>query len=319
MAELFVDHIYLTYLIKDKVMRKATLDSYRTMTDVLKIRHGRLLTNIFIDINKIKALLQNKKCLFYSTNDSLIIMIPYHNHYYDCLFQSASLVALERDITECMDVYQGKLCLRFSIIGKEPQTGGIAALIEKCGFKLGKKLARMIPKKLVDEKVMHAWASLGDRNDRNDRNDDNEDNEIKAEFAKPEDAKEILDLLLAEFDILADNLPELESIVENIKKKQVIIVKLNDKIAAFHYFAIENNIRSGIYDVTHKDFRNYNLQNIIYDFLMLNVNCKRIYSWRDTANKRLLKYSKLLGSEPDGVYIYNMIWAPGQEGSFPND
>ena len=61
-----------------------------------------------------------------------------------------------------------------------------------------------------------------ERNVRYMREDSSQD-ESNVEFAVHGDEQDILDLLLSEFDIRSDNLPELSEIAANISRKQVLL------------------------------------------------------------------------------------------------
>ena len=132
--------------------------------------------------------------------------------------------------------------------------------------------------------------------------------------AEEADAEGVYKLLAEEFDICADALPEPEEVLENIRKRRVIVIKHMGEIVCTHYFSIHHSIYFGLYDATHKDFRKKFLLPRIDLFKLESddprfKNINRRYGWRNTAKKRLIAFDKKYNSIPDGVYIYNLVWS----------
>lgn len=129
------------------------------------------------------------------------------------------------------------------------------------------------------------------------------------EFALPGDEQEILDLLLEEFDPVADNLPTLAEIRENIEEGQVIILRHEGKILSAHYFTFQNSIYYGWYDITRKEYRRDFLFLKIELFLYDRIRFKRAYGWRDITNKRHKREDRLGGKVWENVFIDYLLWA----------
>lgn len=286
----------------EKGMRPATMELFAYCADSLKASHASLLHNIFQDSNKLNELLQNKNCLLYNTPEIIFLLIPLHNIYYDFLYMATDLEALHHNLLLFLRENGVPLPLRASIIGKEPYAGEAAEVFEQAGFSLGRRIARM--RNLNDAKNM-------EKNVRYMREDSSQD-ESNVEFAVHGDEQDILDLLLSEFDIRSDNLPELSEIAANISRKQVLVIRKNARIVALHYFTRQNASVYGWYDVTRKEFRkNYLYQDMmlfLYKYWAKQNVVLRSYSWRDVANKRLMALARQCNQIQDGVYIYNMIF-----------
>lgn len=138
-------------------------------------------------------------------------------------------------------------------------------------------------------------------------------------FAEIGDAEEILEILKENFDLVGDNIPELFSIRQNISKRQVLVLRQDQRIASLLYFTIKNNIFHGLYDVTRKEYRGSAglfLANSVFRyeyFKSHGIKFKRFLGWRDSGNKKLMKYAETRSPErPDGVVIYNMLWTPDE-------
>lgn len=137
---------------------------------------------------------------------------------------------------------------------------------------------------------------------------------LTPELARPGDEEEILDLLLEEFDPVADNLPTLAEIRENIEKGQVVIIRHAEKILSLNYFTIQNSICYGWYDITRKehrgDFLFLKIELFLDDYFQKNgFHLKRAYGWRDITNKRHKREDKLGGKAWENVFTDYLLWA----------
>ncbi len=259
---------------------------------------GLRLTNMMLDSYKLREVLQQKQCFFFYAENCLFILIPFHNSHYDVLYLATDEQALKNAIVEFLASYKEKKILRLSVIGKEPMAEKTANLFVENGFTLGKCLARTT----VSGESFKAKKAISDLVDE----------DIQVGFAKEEHAEQILDILLENFDISSDNIPELEEIRTNIKKNQIVAIIINNQVASFIYYEIINNMLFSYYDVTRKEYRNRFLLlyigNFLADYFKEKQKVKRAFAWRDKANKRLIKYAALNNEFPDGVYLYNMSW-----------
>lgn len=140
----------------------------------------------------------------------------------------------------------------------------------------------------------------------------------QAEYAKKEDAKEILECMFKEFDPIGDAIPELIEIEDNIMKRQVVVVRDNSvttppntqgKIVSFTYFNVINSIYYGLFDYSDKNYRHffvfYSIQHFM-DHIKREKKLTRSYGWRDVNNKRTTKYALKKNDEADGVVVCNL-------------
>lgn len=291
------------------LLEKASPEVIWKKIDEIRSKNPFALGNIFLNYNEIHDIFKKKECLFLQDDNAIFILIPYHNTFYDILYTALNDEALKHIIDNFKLLYDRKLKVRVSIVGKEDKAESVASLFAEKGFSLGKKLARTLIKK-NNQDVDKAKSSLSQEIEST-YSDCFTTKDVS--FANSGDEKQILSLLLEEFDPCDDNIPELEVIADNIKKKQIIVIKDNGIIACFHYFEIKNGKYYGIYDVTRKEYRGEFVFFAIDKFLKQyfiknNIVINRSYGWRDTANKRLMKFAILNNQIPDGVYIYNMKW-----------
>lgn len=287
-------------------MQAATIDLFIKYSDELKNLSAPVLHNIFQDIKVLTKIIEEKNCLLKKINNSFFVLVPRHDFYYDILYMSTDIKNLCDSLNIFLSEYGDDHQLRASIIGYDPSAGEVADVFRKCGFALGRKIARM--RNLKDKKNLEkSIALLCD--------DDN----YTAEFATIGDEQAIFNLLISEFDIRSDNLPEIAEISENIRKKQVIIIRNENEIIALHYFTRNRSCVYGWYDVIKTQYR----KNYLYLYIMLFLynywkkqkKTMRSYSWRDVTKTRLMQLARQSSQVPDGVYIYNMLYGSTKLGS----
>lgn len=293
------------------LLEKASPEVIWKKIDEIRSKNPFALGNIFLNYNEIHDIFKKKECLFLQDDNAIFILIPYHNTFYDILYTALNDEALKHIIDNFKLLYDRKLKVRVSIVGKEDKAESVVSIFAERGFYLGKKLARTLSRK-TNKEVHDVISSLSLSSKLAGAQSDKLTDE-NVSFAVAGDEKEILSLLLEEFDPSDDNIPELEAISENINKKQVVVIKDNGAIVCLHYFEIKDGKYYGIYDVTRKEYRGEFLFFAIPKFLdqyfiKNNIVINRSYGWRDTANKRLMKYAILNNQIPDGIYIYNMKW-----------
>ncbi len=280
-------------------MKTEIFDLFVQYSEEIKFLHSPVIHNIFLDANILRKITIEKECAIYKIKNSMFLLIPRHNIYYDVLYMSTDTSALKESIKIFIHEYHHKYQLRISVIGHEKSSDLLAGILNDCGFRLGKKIARM--RNLGDERdLKHLIELLCDEKIEG------------VEFAKKEDAQGVFDLIMTEFDIRSDNIPELCEIEENISKNQVVVIKNNNKVVALHYFTIKNSCAYGWYDITSKEYRQshmyLHISLFLYNYWKDKNKIVRSYSWRDIANKRLMNLARQSNQVPDGVYIYNMIY-----------
>ena len=281
-------------------MQNTTFELFTTAHDALKARRRCTLCNIFQNSLSLRGLLVEKSCLLHETDGAVFLLVPYHGYYHDCLYHAADETALEEGITDLLARYSSPLAIRGSVIAKEPQAEKTAQVFLRQGFSLKKKLLRMLARK-APKKIREALHTLV------------EGYLDCVSFAAPEEAEEILEILLENFDLVADNVPELPAIRENIVKQQVAVLRRDGKIASLNYFTCSNSHIHGLFDVTRKEYRKEGLFLAVQVFLegyfsSLNRKIARGMGWRDIAATRLVKHSEKSNACFDGVVIYNMLW-----------
>lgn len=299
-------------------MKRCDIRAYSDAIDAIHKRALRQISNIFLNHAGVEELLNKKSCHLVVYDATLFLLVPYHNTYYDLLFYSTSLEDLARSVKELKEVYDTKWPLRVSIVGKEPLSGELSKIFEENGFTLEKKLGRIVYDQKANSAALEFFNSFLEDNETGGKRKHNKKSEYSspftAKFADEDEAKAILEMLLEEFALCGENVPELEDIRDNIRKGHVAILKKGETIVAVNYYTIKNKIRSCIYEYVRKEFRKnspmFILNNFVDVHLVENEEINRSFGWRDVSKKRLIKAYQTLGERFDGIYIYNHLLAP---------
>lgn len=282
-------------------MKHATFALYSTEYDALKARHRCTLSNIFQDREALEETLAQKDCLLFPTEGCLFLFVPFHDVCHDCFYLAADMPALEDGLTRCLAHADLPGPVRASIIGKEPRAGLQAEVFQAQGFALCKELLRTHLKKPKPAVIEAMRALVG--------NEQHKD----ISFAVPGDEEEILAMLMEEFDIVGDNLPELATIRNDIAKRHIVVLRRGGHIASLHYFQRHRNMLHSLYDVTRKEFRREQLFTAISLFVHDVFEKEegkpvRAFGWRDISKKRLIRHAKMNDQEMDGVHVYNLLY-----------
>lgn len=282
-------------------MERANETNFFAACDALKHRAAPRVSNLFLDQREIQKKIHTSACYFLAAGDSLFFLAPSHEVLYSLYFLSKNPETLGADLPALMSGATLSRPIRSSVIGREDTCLPVVAALEKNGFTTRNKLLRMLLRR-PEEKVVEAMRLLA------------ADYLDLASFAREEDAEEIRDLIHEEFDVIENNIPDLEEIRETIRNNNVTVIRMDGTIAAMHYFHVEKGISHGYFDITRKSFRGgsglmfaLNIFESEY-FQKTGIHINRSYGWRDASKTRLIKSSRKTDALHDGIVIYNLLW-----------
>ena len=277
--------------------------SYFSAFDALKREHLLPCTNLFLNSKELENIFRQNQCFFHRAAASIFLIIPFHPGICKFYYSSKSARHLLEDLPPFLKDYSLGASLAASVIGKGQEQQAQTDALTANGFSPVKKLLRM-RLEAPPPRVLAAMRSLA------------AEYLDSVSFASLDDAEEIHSILVREFDLVGDNVPTLQELEENIRHKNVSVVKMNGIIAAVHYFSFGAGVKHGYFDVTLEQFRKKSgllfALNIFEDkyFQARQMKIRRSYGWRQAGDKRLLKNSALINSSPDGVVIDNLIYRP---------
>ena len=267
--------------------------------------NGKILKNYqIVDLQKIKKDILDGKVFIYS-NDNAFFVLSLKYSFFNLSIYTNSYQTLKNDFFECFSSLKSSKDSKLSKWDKENFSLSLCykgdltdsdfiSQLKTIGFKINKKLARFT----ISCKKQNSYLDFVPEKFR------------KVDFAEESDADSIMVLLKDNFDLIGDYVPEYSDLVDNIRKKQVVCIRDQDndnKVVAFHYFKVINNIYFGLFDCTDLNYRKYFLQFAISEFMKnLEHKFKRCYAWRDVNATRLNKFAKQNQQNEDGVIICNL-------------
>lgn len=281
-------------------MERANDKNFFTACDALKQRAPLRVSNLFLDNRQIRRKIADSECYFLQSGLSVFLLAPFHGVMYNLYFLSATPETLGSDLPSLLDEFDFSCPICTSVIGREGQCAPVLSALAANGFVEKNTLLRMVSKK-PEEKILQGMRLLAASHLE------------RVSFANEDDAEELLELLGEEFDIVENNLPDLSEIKEDIRKKRIAVIRMDDMIAAMHYFDAENGISHSYFDVVRKKFRGgsgmiFALYIFKLDhFKQEKVNVNRFLAWRDAAKTRLIKNACKGNEHPDGIVIHNLL------------
>ncbi len=286
-------------------VERANDKNFFAACDALKQKTPFRVSNLFLDNRQVCKKIENSECFFLQSGQSLFLLTPSHGVMHTLYFLSASPEALTADLPALLAGRNPGCPIRTSVIGREERCRPVVAALEKNGFTTRNTLLRMlIP--WPTGKILEGMRLLA------------ADYLEMATFAREQDAEAVRDLIHEEFDIVKNNIPELDEIKETINKNNVTIIRMDGVIAAMHYFHLENGILHGYFDITRKSFRGGNGLMFALNIFELDyfkregIKINRYYGWRDASKTRLIKSSSKTKAVHDGIAIHNLLWGDEQ-------
>ncbi len=281
-------------------MELANLSSLVSSLDAIKAVTPFALSNI-MDYREVCGLVEKKACLFLRRDSAMLLLVPHHDSFYDIFYCAQDTSALKSILADFKNSYDGPYYARISVIGKEAQIIPVSRIFEECGFTLSKKKARTQHKPTAN--TVESMTALQSPRSRDDNSG------YTVSFAAAGDEEEILSLLLEEFDVCDDDVPELEAIKDSIEKKEIVVSRDNGIMTALNYFKLKNHTCYSWYDVTRKEYRHkfefFDLYNYRADYFSRNnIVINRYVGWRNPANRRLMKFAARFNEFPDGIYVH---------------
>lgn len=284
----------------------ATIDAWCEFEYRIKKASRMTISNCYYNRDELVYLFNKKNCYLNIFEDAAILFVPRFIYYDEILYIATTPNVLARSLKVLQETYPSDRTMTLSIIGKEPSINAMVDVLESLYFTQMSKLGRMILKKPT-AKILDAIRDIVAAQD--------DDHTLIPSFAEEGDAEEVFNFLSREFDICADALPEQDEVLENIRKRQVIIIKDSEKIVCVHYFMIKNHIYYGYFDATDIDYRKKFLffRIILFIFTLEEDRMKfivRRYGWRNFKKKSLLRFALHCNQKLDGVLVYHFAWSP---------
>lgn len=174
------------------------------------------------------------------------------------------------------------------IVGRDPKAKDQAYELEAFGFDIYAKFQRMICNELKVDNSLDL-------------------NEV--EVAKASDVQEILNITYEEFDPLTARIHSAAELVRIIEKKEVLIIRREDKIAGFAMFDSLNK-KVALFDhmIVRPEYRNDKLGRKLlqYKWRFMN-NSDYYFLWINAISKAAIRHHERNGFRADGTYDYILV------------
>ena len=224
-----------------------------------------------------------------STQDSLIIRKKESGFY--------RLYYLTKNESELLDVLSGINDGEYVVnIPTKTPIDVRESFLSECGFELIGEYSRFYNRSISD-----AFNKLSKLSDGIEVVENCE----LAQFATEDDQPQIMALLKENFSVYTDHLPEDIELAEMIEKKHVFVNRYEGKVCGVEIFTPTSQVCYGNAWIDTKGLGVF-LSLEVYRYLM-NNNIKVMNFWVNNANKKVIKYHKLLGSVPDGLMDYSFL------------
>ncbi|SBW03759.1 hypothetical protein KL86DPRO_20198 [uncultured delta proteobacterium] len=281
---------------RENYAHSATFEEFITAFDAVKRSSNPLVSNVFFYTSHLKSVILGKKCLLYSYDDCLFLLIPRHGIYNDCLYAACSVASLERRLKQLMHEPEcsGKP-LRILLIGKDAAIRPLYGPLSACDFEDLGKLVKLTKPQVLEymKNPLQEAAS-------------------QAEFAVKDDAEKILERLKTEFDLYSDNIPELETIAMDAEKRHIAIIRKDNTIISLFYFHIQNMTFIDDYSWCSVKYRGTGIFKDIYTFVMQNLRtrCPAIRNatvFRPLTNKPSLAIAAHSGEQQFDFFMHTWV------------
>lgn len=256
------------------------------------ISSRRKKTNCFSFYNEILNWIEEDKVDIHLINNNLFLFLKnqgfYKLYYYVDDFNQISLCK------DLLEKYQLKsdISLEFTTkndINKEEVT----KIVEETGFEFYKEYARVISAPATFKPTT-----------------------AKTDFlASIEDKEELLEIMYKEFDVITDYLPTEKELIDLIKKKSIIIQKINNQIVFIQIYEYQKGTLYSRMTWIAKEYRKPKFTIGFYEYMYVYLEQLKIedwskirtFGWIDKANKNF-KINLKFGAKTDGttctIFLY---------------
>jgi hypothetical protein len=260
--------------------------SYEIFDDA--IRHARSsffrpITNFFVDIERLKQWISRSEVFTIpSYSNDVFIFLRSDHQFYHLYFIADNIDAINKELKYNYVLQDKKITV--DIIGKDQDNNALTEMFITEGFCLRTKLNRM--SKISEPKTLTGERSLGD-----------------IRFAEKEDVPQILDLLETNFDVLSEQIPCVEELIEAVDKENILLKAGDSEVAGLLFF--ECKIVSAVlrYWFIAEKYRNIGCgAKLMKSFLHICSNASRFSLWVKTDNGNAIDKYLHYGFKPENLF-----------------
>lgn len=259
-----------------------SLNEYNKIINLIKQKHRKIITNIFLDNNELLEILNNQKTKI-AFNDDYFIIFQAEQNFKRIYFAFGFEVDFPEILKNIILTADNKDDYIFELIDRDKNIDNILAIFEKSIFVKFAELKRLRTNKI----------SLIDFND----------NDIKFQIADESMVDIILELLYNTFDAYVSHLPYRHQLMNLIKSKLVFTAVKNNTIAGV--ICLENIGKNGKYlyqIMVNKKFRGQGIAKKLASYAFEKYKNDSLFiSWVECNNVNSMTLHHELGFKEDGL------------------
>ena len=249
---------------------------------IINIRNLRkgFLTNFYLDKFKHSIWIE-KGALFYILIDETLFFLKKDIGFSNLFYCSTIVENLSRSLHLLLSSYSET---RFMIdaVGTSEQCQTIQTMLSNCQFNEYNKLIRMSRMTPQDDTFV-----LND----------------KVEIGSIEDANQVRELLLMNFDIKCEQIPYQEEIDQYAKDKRILVYKENSEVYGFVIFESNRSTHYLRYWFVHPEHRDKKIGSMLLNrFFYEGNNKRRQLFWVITNNENAIKRYRHYGFQEEDLY-----------------
>ena len=249
---------------------------------IINIRNLRkgFLTNFYLDKFKHSIWIE-KGALFYILIDETLFFLKKDIGFSNLFYCSTIVENLSRSLHLLLSSYSET---RFMIdaVGTSEQCQTIQTMLSNCQFNEYNKLIRMSRMTPQDDTFV-----LND----------------KVEIGSIEDANQVRELLLMNFDIKCEQIPYQEEIDQYAKDKRILVYKENSEVYGFVIFESNRSSHYLRYWFVHPEHRDKKIGSMLLNrFFYEGNNTRRQLFWVITNNENAIKRYRHYGFQEEDLY-----------------
>lgn len=258
------------------------LDEYNKIINLIKQKHRKIITNIFLENNELIEVLNNQKTKI-DFNDDYFIIFKSEQNFERVFFCFGFEVDFPEILKNIILATDNKNNYIFELVDREKNIDKLSAIFEKSSFN---KFAEL--KRLRTNKILLINFS---------------DKDIKFKIADESMTENILDLLYNTFDEYVSHLPDRQYLLNLIKSKLVFLAFKEDNIVGI--ICLENVGNNGKYlyqIMVDKKFRGQGIAKKLASYAFEKYQGNALFiSWVESNNVNSMKLHHELGFKEDGL------------------
>lgn len=245
----------------------------------------KFTTNCYISSDKFQKIIKQKK-IFEIAVDDVVYFLKKEKNFSNLYYYAASIESLSRTLPILLESLKGQTV--------------IVEIVSRT------KLS--IEKEIFEANKFNSYTSLLRMSSINRITDNYQLNARNIRSASIDESKEIFNLLIKYFDPMAEQLPDMEDIINWIKKENIIVFDQNKTIVGFIIYDLMPKTLFLRYWFVDPLFRNLKIGSQLFkEFLLRGGRTERQILWVIQTNENAIKRYLHYGFKVEDMFNYVLI------------